>query len=381
MKRAFFLSLFLSILSARAEKDHGANLVNLDAQGVKNLQIQLVEAAEIDLESTIFALGRIEVLPGKKAVVSCRISGRATTVIALPHMRCEEGDELLWVESRQPGNPPPVLRVDAPMSGLIATVNIAAGQPVTPEMSLMEIWDLATVEATAAVPEHLLGKLKKGIKARIRVPGLPDKVFEAELAHIGAAANAGTGTIEAAFHVPNPDELLRPGMRAEFSIVTSSRSGVTAIPRESVLGDATSRFVFVADYELKNSFLKSPVELGEQNDSMVEVISGLLPGDQVVTRGAYALGFAGKGSVSLKEALDAAHGHPHNEDGSELTKEDVAKAKGAAAGEHGHDHDHGGSVNTFLAGACVLLLALLVLSLVFRASTAEARRDAENLKA
>jgi membrane fusion protein, heavy metal efflux system len=353
-----------------AENSKNDNTVILDAQGVKNLRLEMVEAVETDFEDSVFALGRIEVLPGKKAVVSTRISGRATTVIALPDMKCNEGDELLWIESRQPGDPPPIVKVDAPISGIIAELDIAPGQPVTPDSSLMAIYDLSTVEASAAVPEHFAGKLKKGIKAHIKVPGFPDKVFHAELAHLGTVANAETGTLEAAFHVVNPDEILRPGMRAEFSIVTGSRPNVMAIPREAVQGDTSNRFVYVADYKLKNAFVKTSVELGEQNDSMVEVVDGLSPGDQVVTRGAYALGFAGKGSVSLKEALDAAHGHPHNEDGSEMSKEDASKKGGAAgaggAGDHGHDHGRGGPLNIFLAGACVLLLVLLVLSLMFR---------------
>lgn len=339
------------------------NMVLLDAQGVKNLKLELVEATETEFEETIFALGRIEVLPGKKAVVSSRISGRATTVIGLPDMRCEEGDELLWIESRQPGDPPPTVRIDAPIAGLIGRVLVSPGQPITPDTSLMEIYDLSVVEASASVPEHLAGKLKKGLKGRIKVPGFPDKVFETELNHIGANADASSGTLEAAFHVENEGEVLRPGMRAEFSIITSSRPNVMAIPREAVQGDAFSRYVYVADYELENTFVKSPVQLGEHNDTMVEVISGLLPGDQVVIRGAYALSFAGKGSVSLKEALDAAHGHPHNEDGSEMTAEDLAKA-GKGGGDH---HHHGPSVMTvFFAGTSVLLLVLLILSLVFK---------------
>jgi cobalt-zinc-cadmium efflux system membrane fusion protein len=351
-----------------AATDNAANTIILDERGVQNLGLEKVAAEEIDLEETVFSLGRIEVLPGKKAVVSSRISGRATTVIALPDMRCEEGDELLWVESRQPGDPPPVVRVDAPLSGLIATVNIAPGQPITPEMSLVEIYDLTTVEASAAVPEQYAGKLKKGIKAHIKVSGFPDKIFEAEMVHLGVTADAQTGTVEAAFHVANPDELLRPGMRAEFVIVTGSRPGVMAIPRTAVQGDASSRFVYVADFDLKNAFIKTSVQLGQQNDTMVEVVSGLLPGDEVVTRGSYALSFAGKGSVSLKEAMDAAHGHPHNEDGSEMTKEDTAKKKAAAGGHDDHDHAHGSSstMTAFFAGTSALLLVLLILSLMFR---------------
>ncbi len=370
MKYAYFL-LGLLVTTVRsaptAATDKSANTIILDERGVKNLGLEKVEAEEIDLEETVFALGRIEVLPGKKAIVSSRIPGRATTVIALPDMRCEAGDELLWVESRQPGDPPPVVRVEAPMAGLIAAVNIAPGQPVTPEMSLLEIYDLTTVEAAAAVPEQYAGKLKKGIKAHIKVSGFPDQVFEAELAHLGANADAQSGTVEAAFHVANPEELLRPGMRAEFTIVTGSRPNVMAIPRTAVQGDPASRFVYVADFGLKNAFIKTPIELGQQNDTMVEVVNGLLPGDEVVTRGSYALSFAGKGSVSLKEAMDAAHGHPHNEDGSEMSKEDAAKAKTAGGGHEDHDHEHGSSTMTaFFAGTSALLLVLLILSLMFR---------------
>ena len=73
------------------------------------------------------------------------------------------------------------------------------------------------------------------------------------------------------------------------------------------------------------------------NDRFVEIMSGLLPGDKVVTRGAYSLAFAGGGSVSLKEALDAAHGHEHAADGSELKPEDQKKA--ATRLSDGHDHD------------------------------------------
>jgi membrane fusion protein, heavy metal efflux system len=348
-----------------AEGKKGDNMVLLDAQGVKNLKLELVEAIETDFEETVFALGHIEVLPGKKAMVSSRIAGRAITVTGLPNMRCKAGDELVSIESRLAGDPPPSVRIKAPIGGMIGSVSVSPGEPVSPDSALMEIYDLSVVEASAAVPEHFAGKLKKGIKAHIKVPGFPDKVFEAELSYIGVNANGETGTLEAAFNVKNEEELLRPGMRAEFTIVTGSRPNVMAIPREAVQGDTSTRFVYVADYDLKNAFVKSPVVLGEQNDAMVEVLSGLLPGDQVVTRGAYALGFAGKGSVSLKEALDAAHGHPHNEDGSEMSKEDATKSKGGGGGDQGHTFGSP-TLTVFLAGTCVLLLVLLILSLLFR---------------
>lgn len=376
MKRYLLPALLALSWGAMRAADEGraTNTVILEEAAVKNLQLQFAEAEETTFEETIFALGHIEVLPGKKAIVSSRISGRAFSVLMVPHQQVEEGDEVAWVESRQPGDPPPTVMLSSPLTGTVSKVDIAVGQPISPDQALMEIVDLTTVEAAAQVPQHLAGKLQLGQKVHIRVSSLPDRVFEARLAHISTQADEATGTIEAAFHVPNPDKVLIPGMKAEFSIVVSTRDNVLSIPRAAVQGDAADRFVYIKDYDLKNAFVKTNIVLGAQNDQFIEVLSGLFPGDEVVVRGGYSLAFAGKGSVSLKEAMDAAHGHPHNEDGSEMSKEQIAKG-GDAHGDHDHGHEEGTEWNmltTFFAGTSALLLVLLILTLVMNRKNAAA---------
>jgi hypothetical protein len=121
-------------------------------------------------------------------------------------------------------------------------------------------------------------------------------------------------------------------MRAEFSIVTAKRTDVTSVPRAALQGTPANRFVYVKDFDLPHAFVKTPVVTGASNERVVEIVSGLLPADEVVTQGAYSLAFAGAGTLSLKEALDAAHGHPHAADGSELKP-------GATTADHGHAHD------------------------------------------
>ncbi|MBL9143568.1 MAG: efflux RND transporter periplasmic adaptor subunit [Verrucomicrobiaceae bacterium] len=367
MRTFVLLSLLLaSSAFAEGKSERLANTVVLDAAGVKNLGIETIEAEETRFEETVFALGRVEVLPGKRAVVSSRIPGRAFSVLALPDQTVDEGEELMWVESRQPGDPPPTVMLPAPMAGIIAKVDIAVGQPITPDQSLIEIVDLSIVEASARVPEHLAAKLTKGQKAHIRLPGFPGEVFEAELNHLGAYADGESGTVEAAFHVPNKDLRLRPQMRAEFNIVVGSRDDVMSVPRAALQGDVSGRFVYVKDYDLEHAFVKVPVTTGAENHEFVEIVKGLLPGDEVVTKGAYSLVFAGKGSVSLKEALDAAHGHAHNEDGTEMTKEQLA----AHGDHHDHDHDHEESpwnnLTWFFAASTGLLLMLLILGAVMK---------------
>jgi len=362
----WILPIILTATAIAAEPNRAANTVVLDESAIKNLKLQTVEVEQTDFEETVFALGRIRVAPGRRAYVSSRVPGRAISVSAHIDTQVKKGEEVVVIESRQPGDPPPSVKLHAPISGYVSEVKVAPGQPVSPDDSLIEILDLSGVHAVAAVPEHLAGRIQIGQEARIRAAGYPEKEFLAKVEHLGTSAEEEAGTIEAAFHLDNPDGLLRPGMRAEFAVILSKREEVMSIPREAVQGDVAQRFVYVRDFELKTAFVKTPVELGAQNDRSVEVVKGLLPGDEVVTRGAYALAFAGKGSVSLKEALDAAHGHPHNEDGSEMTKEQAAAARGSG---DAHGHGSNGRWNTltvFFAGTTGLLMVLLIVAMTRR---------------
>jgi membrane fusion protein, heavy metal efflux system len=330
---ALLLALPLSAQDAAATRR--ANTVVLDETGVKNLRIQTVVVEPGDFEETVFALGRIEVYPGNRAVVSSRIAGRAQEVrLKLDHS-VTAGDLAVVVESRQVGNPPPTVELTAPISGLVSAVHVVTGEPVDPDKPLAEITDLSKVYALARVPESLAGRLKRGQRAHIRVAAVSGETFTAELEHFGAAADPASGTVEAAFRVANPELTLRPGMRAEFSIVTAKRTDVTSVPRAALQGTPANRFVYVKDFDLPHAFVKTAVVTGASNDRVVEIISGLLPADEVVTQGAYSLAFAGAGTISLKEALDAAHGHEHAADGSEL------KPGATTTEDHGHAHgDH-----------------------------------------
>ena len=149
-------------------------------------------------------------------------------------------------------------------------------------------------------------------------------------------------------------------MRAEFSIVTGSRENVMSVPRSALQGDSAQRFLFVADESVPHAFVKVPVQVGAINDQFAEIILGLFPGDRVVTQGAYSLAFAGKGTVSLKEALDAAHGHEHNPDGSEITAQQ--KAARASARPAATEKSQFSPLTIFSLGANVVLLILLALA-------------------
>ncbi len=365
MKRAFLLIALVATAGASAAEKppskRAANTVVLDEIGVKNLRLETVEVEETDFEEIVFALGRIEPIPGRVATVSSRVPGRITELKVMPGDQVEKGQEVARLESRQPGDPPPSIVLRAPLTGLVTKLEVRLGDPLEPDKSLLEVTDLSEVYAVARVPEHQAGRLKPGTTAHIRVAALPNETFEGELLRFGTSANRQGGTIDAIFRLKNQGGLLRAEMRAEFSIVLSKREGVLSVPRSALQGESANRFVYVGDYELKNAFVKTPVEVGQVNDRFVEIAKGLFPGDKVVTRGAYSLAFAGSGTVSLKAALDAAHGHEHAEDGSELKPGDQARKPA------GDSHDQGVSGSrTFWMIASGVLFALLIVSNVWK---------------
>jgi len=343
-----------------AASGDSANFIGLDEAAVKNLGIETELVTESDFEETVFALGRIEAVPSKLGVVSSRISGRIVELLAHEGDTVKAGQEIVKVESRQPGDPPPVIALTAPLGGLVTDSHVRLGEPVEPDKEMLDITDLSEVYAVARVPEDQAGQLKNGTKALIRVAALPGETFTGELLRFGTAADRESGTIDAIFRLPNTTGRLRPQMRAEFSIILSTRAGVMAVPRAALQGDPATRAVYVKHFDIPNAFVKAPVQIGAKNDRYVEILSGLFPGDEVVVKGAYPLAFAGAGTVSLKEALDAAHGHAHNEDGSEKTAAQQAAEAKASAG------DGGGGVAmplaVFLGAGNVLLLILLIIS-------------------
>lgn len=374
MKSIAFVLLAVALLPASggaavAVEKRAANTVVLDETGVKNLRIETVEVEETDFEEIIFSLGRIEAIPNKVGAVSSRIAGRIQEIKVIPGDSVQAGQEVARIESRQPGDPPPMIPLKAPLGGLVTKMDARLGDPVEPDKPLLEITDLREVYAVARVPEHLAGRLKPGARAHIKAAALPNEKLDGELLRFGTSADKQSGTIDAIFRLTNPGERLRPDMRAEFSIVLSQRAGVTSVPRAALQGEAANRFVYVADFDLKNAFIKTPVTVGEINHRFAEITGGLLPGDQVVTSGAYSLGFAGSGGVSLKEALDAAHGHEHAADGGELKPEDRAKAGASKGGdEHAHGEEGAGAGPWKIVSG--VLLALLLAALLYKRGSA-----------
>jgi len=369
--------------------------VILTEQGVKNLGLENVTVEEADFETTTFALGRTEAMPESRSSLSSRISGRVVENRLKIGAFVNKGDQLVLLESRQPGNPPPTVWLTAPADGTIISVNTRLGAPVEPTDSLAEFADLKKIYLIATMPQATAGKIKQGTQAKLHFPIRPDKEYTATLLKFAAcpcpdpacalgqdtstrsekSEGADLNTAGVIFTIENPDNQLRPGMNAECTITMEKREGVLSVPQEAIQGGPSNRHVYVKHMTIPNAFDRVSVTTGITSGIHTEILDGLISGDEVVTRGSYSLGFAGGGGgVSLKDVMDAAHGHEHNEDGSEPTPEQKAAAAAKADGGDAHGHgEEGISMREmlFMISTGILAILLIVVSMRRRPSMSE----------
>jgi len=179
----------------------------------------------------------------------------------------------------------PSTLITAPISGFVVQRKIGPGQFITSSVTdpAYLLGDLSTVWLLASVKETDVPYVKVGQGVTVHVLAYPDREFRAKVVNVGTTIDPTTRRLQVRAEVENPDNILKPEMFAEFSIVVGNEVTSPAVPASAIVfeGDKARVWVQAAD----NRFASRAVELGIQDSRMVQVLSGLQPGDKVITRG------------------------------------------------------------------------------------------------
>jgi RND family efflux transporter MFP subunit len=192
--------------------------------------------------------------------------------------------------------------VRAPISGVVASVSKAMGEQVGPGESILEIINLDTVWVEAPVFEQDLIRLRLQESAIFTTASFPNTEFQGTLINLGAIIDENTRAATALFEVNNPGRRLRIGMQANVRMAAEESVHVVLIPKEAVLDNEGSKIVYVL--VSGETFQRRHVELGDEYGQDVAVLSGVMPGQRVVTQGAYQLK-----QQELRPADAGAHTH------------------------------------------------------------------------
>jgi cobalt-zinc-cadmium efflux system membrane fusion protein len=192
--------------------------------------------------------------------------------------------------------------VVAPLSGTVVDVKKSAGEEVHAGESILEIVSLDTVWVEAPIFEKDLGQLTKQVAAVFSTAAFPDETFRGRLVDIGAVVDEQTRTAKALFEVNNAAGKLRLGMQANLRLAAGARQNVLLVPKEAVLDNEGKKIVYVL--RTGEEFERREVVIGDEYEGKVAILSGVMPGERVVTQGAYQLKLQ-----ELRPADAGAHTH------------------------------------------------------------------------
>jgi Cu(I)/Ag(I) efflux system membrane fusion protein len=188
------------------------------------------------------------------------------------------------------GQPSALLTVRAPMSGTVVAKHVYEGQYVQTSAQLFEIADFSRMWFVFDAYEQDMPWLRVGQTVNITTRAFPGEVITAPIDFIDPNFNETTRTTKVRAVIPNPhagmsgeSHLLPHRVLAEGHVEVDA-STVLAAPRSAVLDSGTGPVAYV---DLgNNSFAPRRLRLGRRGDNLVEILSGLQEGEEVVTNGA-----------------------------------------------------------------------------------------------
>jgi multidrug efflux pump subunit AcrA (membrane-fusion protein) len=177
--------------------------------------------------------------------------------------------------------------IRSPIDGVISDRPVFAGETPASGVPLITVIDNSQVVARAHVPQEQAARIKLGDPAEITAPG-EEKPFPGKVTIVSPATDPNSTTIEIWVQAPNPEGTLRVGTSVRLSIAVAKIKDTIVIPAESLVTSgegATS--VMVVDRD--NHAHQKQVQVGARQADRVQILTGLNPGDQIVTVGAYGL--------------------------------------------------------------------------------------------
>ena len=184
------------------------------------------------------------------------------------------------------------LKIIAPFDGMTGIRTVNVGDYLKDGGDIVNIEDIAAVFVDFRLPERFQSKVKKGQKAQVDLDALPGLKFTGVIQAIDPLLDANGRSVGVRACIDNRQNQLRPGMFARVNTVFSEREKAIVIPEEAIVPQAGKQFVIKlldgadkgTEKETKTT-QRVEVKIGIRKPGKVEILEGLVEGDEVVTAG------------------------------------------------------------------------------------------------
>jgi Cu(I)/Ag(I) efflux system membrane fusion protein len=178
------------------------------------------------------------------------------------------------------------LTLYAPVSGIVTEKNVLQGQAVKAGENLYTIADLSNVWVEAELREQDAGGVREGSPATVELNAFPGRPLQGRVAYVYPTLQEEARTLKARIVIPNPGGRIKPGMYAKVRLSAPGRAALTA-PSSAVVNTGVRTMVFM---DMGNgNLMPMDVETGRVAGEYTEILSGLEPGQRVVTSAQFLL--------------------------------------------------------------------------------------------
>jgi RND family efflux transporter MFP subunit len=177
--------------------------------------------------------------------------------------------------------------VRAPYNGVVAEVPVALGDMALPGRPLLTVYDPSALRISAAVPQTVATQIAGGPSARAELPGLPaGRQWPSPVrVQVLPTVDASTHTVVVRADLPGGLVGVAPGMFARLWLPLAAGGGgpaaVLSVPRQAIVRRAEVIGLYVLDPSGRPVLRQ--VRIGRSEGDRVEILSGLMPGERVVT--------------------------------------------------------------------------------------------------
>lgn len=180
------------------------------------------------------------------------------------------------------------LKIVAPFDGIAGIRQVNVGDYLKDGADIVNIEDIEAIFVDFRLPERFQSKIKRGQTAVLDIDALPGRPYTAQIQAIDPLIDANGRSVGVRGCIDNRQLQLRPGMFARVNTVFGVRENARVIPEEAIVPLGGKQFVIKLQgnpNEQTRTTQRVEVKVGLRSPGKVEILSGLEPGETVVTTG------------------------------------------------------------------------------------------------
>jgi membrane fusion protein, multidrug efflux system len=185
--------------------------------------------------------------------------------------------------------------IRAPFSGVLGIRQVNLGQYLNGGDPVVPLQSLNPIYVNFGIPQQQAGEVKSGARVKVTVGELAAREFAGRVTALNSVVDPTTRNVQVQATLANPGGVLRPGMFVQTELHVGDARSLITLPASAINYAPYGDSVFIvsdlkdANGQAYRGVRQQVVTLGGARGDQIAVLSGLKPGEEVVTSGVFKL--------------------------------------------------------------------------------------------